>query len=200
MMWRGLLLWAVVAAAPALAAPQRVVSLNPCLDTEVIYLADRDQIGALSHWADDPNASTIYEMAKGLPVTHETAEEVILVRPDLVLTSRHSSLATRNALARIGVHTELFTEPQTVEESIAQVRRIAKLLGHEDRGEAMVADIQQALADAAPAPGEKPVTAVIFQSKGFSTGAKSLVGEMLERTGYVNATASRVGVIFRWSR
>lgn len=180
-------------AAPVLAAPQRIVSLGPCLDTDVIHLADREQIAALSHWAAQPNESTIYEMARGLPTTRETAEEVILLRPDLVLTSRHSSLATRNALQRLNVPTELFTEPQTIAESIAQVRRIAKLLGHEDRGEDMVARIQQALAAAAPPPGAKPVTAIIYQRMGFSTGATSLVGEMIQRTGFVNV-ASRYGL------
>ena len=188
----GLLFFNLPAAAQD-AAPKHVVSLNPCLDTAVVHLADRGQIAALSHWAGDPNASTIYEMAKGLPVTHETAEEVILFRPDLVLTSRHSSLATRNALSRLNVHVELFTEPQTVVESVEQVRRIAKLLGHEDRGEVMAAQIEQALAEAAPPPGVKPVTAVIFQRFGFSTGARSLVGEMIERTGFVNV-ASRYGL------
>lgn len=181
---------ALVIALPALAAPpQRVVSLGPCLDTDVIHLADREQIAALSHWAREPGASTISEIAKGLPTTHETAEEVILFRPDLVLTSRHSSLATRNALSRLNLRTELFSEPQTVEESIAQVRRIAALLEHEDRGEALVARVEQALAEAAPPPGARLVTAIIFQRLGFSTGAKSLVGEMLERTGYVNVAA-----------
>lgn len=175
--------------APAVAAPQRIVSLNPCLDTAVIHLADRAQIAALSHWAGDPTATTIYEMAKGLQLSHESAEEVILFKPDLVMTSRHSSLATRNALARLKVRTELFAEPQTVDESLAQVRRIAVLVGHEDRGEAMVARIQEALASAAPQPDARPVTAIIFQRNGFSTGAKSLVGEMLERTGYVNVAA-----------
>lgn len=176
-------------ATPVQAAPKRIVSLNPCLDTAVVHLADREQIGALSHWAHDPAATTIYDMAKDLPVTSETAEEVILFAPDIVLTSRHSSLATRNALARVKIQTELFTESQTVTESIEQVRRIAHLVGHDDRGEAMVARIEQALADAAPPPGARPVSAVIFQRLGFSTGARSLVGEMITRTGFVNVAA-----------
>ena len=178
-----------VLAAPAWAAPKRIVSLGSCLDTDIVHLADRAQIAALSHYSGDPSTTTIYEMAKGIPLTQESAEEVILFRPDLVLTSRHSSLATRNALARLNIHTELFSEPQTVDESIVQVRRVAKLIGHEDRGEEMVARIQQALAEAAPPEGARPVAAVIFQRNGFSTGARSLVGEMLDRTGFVNVAA-----------
>ncbi|MBX7200089.1 MAG: ABC transporter substrate-binding protein [Rhodospirillaceae bacterium] len=180
-------------AAPAWAAPKRIVSLGSCLDTDIVQLADREQIAALSHYSGDPSTTTIYEMAKGIPLSQESAEEVILFHPDLVLASRHSSLATRNALARLNVHTELFSEPQTVEESIVQLRRVAKLIGHEDRGEAMARRIAEALAEAAPPPGARPLTAVIFQRNGFSTGAQSLVGEMLERTGYVNV-ATRYGL------
>ncbi len=184
-----LIIAALLMAAPVQAAPRRIVSLNPCLDTTLVQLADRDQIGALSHWAHDPTETTIYDMAKDLPITSETAEEVILFEPDLVLTSRHSSLATRNALARVRIQTELFSEPQTVVESIEQVRRIAHLVGHDDRGEAMVARIEQALADAAPPPDARPISAIIFQRFGFSTGARSLVGEMITRTGFVNVAA-----------
>ena len=188
-----LIIAALVVAAPVQAAPKRIVSLNPCLDTAVVHLADREQIAALSHWAHDPTETTIYDLAKDLPITSETAEEVILLKPDIVLTSRHSSLATRNALARVKIQTELFTEPQTVVESLEQVRRIAHLVGHDDRGEAMVGRIEQALADAAPPPGARPINAVIFQRLGFSTGAKSLVGEMMTRTGFVNV-ATRYGL------
>lgn len=187
-MWRFAVLLLLLAP-PALAAPHRIVSLNPCLDTDVIHLADRDQIAALSHWAHEQESTTIADLAKGLPITYETAEEIILFKPDLVLTSRHSSLATRNALARVGVQTELFDEPRSVDESIAQVRRVAKLVGQEERGEAMAARIEAALAAAAPPPNTPPVTALIFQRNGFSTGAHSLVDEMLTRTGFVNVAA-----------
>src|SRR5262249_15386893 len=156
---------------------------------DLIFLADRGQIAALSHWSHEPDATTIYDLARDVPITYETAEEIMLLKPDLVLTSRHSSLATRNALARIGVQTELFTEPQTVQESVEQVRRIAGLIGQAERGEALVAHIEAAVAAAAPPPGTAPVKALLFQRNGFSTGAKSLIGEMMDRTGFVNAAA-----------
>ncbi|KAK0340115.1 hypothetical protein LTR94_031828, partial [Friedmanniomyces endolithicus] len=91
---------AMLVAGPAAAdaALRRVVSLNACLDAILVHVADRGQIVALSHYAREPVGSTISEVAKTLPFTWETAEEVIALRPDLVLTSRHSALATRNAL------------------------------------------------------------------------------------------------------
>ncbi|MEG0818916.1 MAG: ABC transporter substrate-binding protein, partial [Brevundimonas sp.] len=126
----------IAAPAVAKAAPRRVVSLNACLDAILVHVADRGQIAALSHYAREPVGSTISEVAKTLPFTWETAEEVIALRPDLVLTSRHSALATRNALGRMNIPTELFSVPDSVGRSLDQVREVARLVGRPARGEA----------------------------------------------------------------
>lgn len=181
------------AASAAGAVPHRAVSLNPCLDSILVALADRDQIAALSHYARQPEASTLPDWARTLPITHETAEEVIALRPDLVLTSRHSSLATRNALRRLHVHTELFSVPDTVADSLAQVRRIAALVGRPERGEALIERIQAALAAAAPPPGAPRLSVLVFQPNGFAAGPHTLLDEMLRRTGFDNA-ATRYGL------
>jgi iron complex transport system substrate-binding protein len=73
-----------------------------------------------------------------------------------VLTGRHSSLATRNALDRLKIPTALFGVPETVAESLEQVREVAAKVGHPERGEALVARIEAALAAAAPKPGTPP--------------------------------------------
>jgi iron complex transport system substrate-binding protein len=195
--WLAPLLAAVWLAPAAQAAdahhPMRIVSLNMCVDGIVIDLVSHDRIAALSHYARDPQRSTIAEAARHLPITYETAEEVVALRPDLVLTSRHSAIATRNALKRVGIRFELFDVPDTVEESVAQVRTVAKLLDAEREGEVMVARIQAAL-DAARLPaGETPLTAAIYQPGGLSAGANTVVGELMELTGLQNV-AARYGV------
>ncbi|MBI1186619.1 MAG: ABC transporter substrate-binding protein, partial [Alphaproteobacteria bacterium] len=75
-------------------APRRVVSLNPCLDVILVHIADRTQIAALSHYARDASSSTIADIARTLPFTYESAEEILSLDPDLVLASTHSALAT----------------------------------------------------------------------------------------------------------
>jgi len=175
-------------ATPALAAaPRRVVSLNACLDVMLVHLADRRQIAALSHYAREPEGSTISALARTLPTTWESAEEVIALEPDLVLTSRHSAPATRNALQRLKVRTERFAVPKSVDESLEQVRRVAKLVGRPERGEALVARIDAALAAARPPAGARPLRALVYQPNGFSPGPGTLVDEMMRRTGFENA-------------
>lgn len=184
---------AVATPAAAAAQPRRVVSLSNCLDVILVHVADRAQIAALSHYAREPQGSTIAALARTLPVTWETAEEVLALRPDLVLTSRHSSLPTRNALNRLGVKAALFGVPKTVAESLAQVREVAALVGHPARGERLVARIEAALAAAAPPPGWRPLKAALYQPNGFSPGGEALIGELMTRTGFDNV-ASRYGL------
>jgi iron complex transport system substrate-binding protein len=188
---------ALALAAPAWAqagpAPRRIVSLNPCLDAILVQVADRDQIAAISHYSHEPTSSSIGAAGQTYPFTYESAEEILILRPDLVLTARHSSPATRAALGRLGIRAELFGVPNTVEESLAQVMQVATAVGHPDRGRALVARIRAALAQAAPAPGTPVLTALTYQSGGFATAQGTLMDEMMRRAGFVNI-ASRYGL------
>ncbi|MDX2234092.1 MAG: helical backbone metal receptor [Hyphomonadaceae bacterium] len=179
--------------AHAAAAPRRIVSLNPCLDTMLVHLADRAQIAALSHYAREPSGSTIAAIARTLPFTYETAEEVLALSPDLVLASRHSGPATRAALDRIGVPVVTFGVPDTVAESQAQIVEMARAIGQPARGAALAARIEAALAQAAPPPQARPVRALVFQSRGMVAGAGTLIDELMRRTGFENV-AHRYGV------
>lgn len=177
-------------AAPSSAGPlsaNRVVSLNPCLDAILVAVAEPGQIAALSHYSRQPMASSVGEAAKRFAFTYETAEEVIALSPDLVLASRHSSLATRQALARLGVEVAVFTTPDSVAESLAQVRRIAGLVGQAGRAEALIARIEAALAAAAPPPGAQRPSALVYQRQGFASGPGTLMDELMRRTGFRNA-------------
>lgn len=174
-------------AGAAKAPARRIVSLNPCLDAILLAVADPGQVAALSHYSHQPMASSAGPAAQRFPITYEGAEEVIALSPDLVLASRHSSLATRNTLKRLGIAVELFSTPISVAESLEQVRRIAGLTGHPARGAAEIARIDAALAAAAPRPGLRPLRALVFQRNGLASGPHTLMDEMLRRTGFRNA-------------
>lgn len=200
MLTGGLAMTAGCSAAPAptrssapTAAPRRVVSLNPCLDVILVQVADREQIAALSHYARDPYGSTIADIARDLPSTYGTAEEVVALQPDRVLTGRFSSATLRNALDRMGTPTSLFDVPDTVASSLDQVREVARLVGHPERGEALATRIEAALVASAPAPGARLPSALVFMPGGFVSGPGTLMDEMMRRMGLENA-ARRYGL------
>lgn len=182
--------------ARAAATPRRIVSLGACLDVMLVHLADRGQIAALSHHARDPQSSTVFETARTLPRTWESAEEVLALRPDLVLASKHTALATRNALRELDLKTGYFPVANSVDESLQQVLEVGDLVGHPERGRRLAARIREAIAAAAPPAGARPLQALVFQPNGFAAGKGTLLDEMLRRTGFENV-AGRYG-LKRW--
>jgi iron complex transport system substrate-binding protein len=183
----------IVGAAQAGTPPRRVVSLNPCLDGILLEVADPGQITALSHYAREPGQSVITRAARRFPFTWGSAEEVVALRPDLVLNSGAGDIALTGALPRLHVREARFAVPASVEESLAQVRRMAVLVGHPERGDALAARIRAALAAAAPRPGEPRLGALIYQYHGLALGPHTLADDLMRRTGFDNR-AARHGV------
>lgn len=169
--------------------PRRIVSLNPCLDVILVAVADRSQIAAISHYSHDQSSSSIGPAGATYPFTYESAEEVLSLRPDLVLTGRHSSPATRAALARLGIRAELFAVPNSVQDSLDQVRQVARAVHRPQRGEALVAQIEAALAAATPPPGAPRLSALSYQAGGFASAPGTMMDEMMTRCGLDNAAA-----------
>lgn len=182
-------------AAIASARPQRIISLNPCLDAILVEVADRSQIKALSHYSRIRQQSNIYELSLTFPQTHGTAEEIISLRPDVVLGSRHGERATRNAVDRMGITQSVFGVPASIHESLQQVRDIAKLVGYPERGDDLIARINAAIAAHRPTHSRR-LRALIYQPNGFAAGQGTLMSEMMEAAGLTNV-AGEYGV-GRW--
>jgi iron complex transport system substrate-binding protein len=181
---------AVPAREAAPAAP-RIVSLNPCTDAVLVEVADPQQILALSSYSSDPASSSMdFATAHRFAAVDGTVEEVIALQPDLVLGSTFVSPATRAAFARLGLRYEGFGINPSVSDSLTQIRSIAALAGHPERGAAMVARIEAALAANAPPPGPA-VSAIVWQSSGIVPGKDTLISELLTRTGFINSAVAK---------
>ena len=184
------LLQGSAAAAPA---PGRIVSLNPCLDAILLDVADPGQITALSRYSVDPNESYVAARARAFRHVWGSGEEIAQLRPDLVLLGGAGAMPLGGVLPRLGIASASFTVPRTIAESETQVRRVAALAGHPDRGAAVVDRIEAALAAAAPAPGEPRLSALVYEYQGQASGPHTLADELLTRTGFRNA-APRYGL------
>ncbi len=168
-------------------APKRVVSINPCVDAVLMRVADRRQIAAISHYSQDPRASSIpLDVARRFRATSGTAEEVIALSPDLVIAGSHVSPATIAALARLGIPVVQIGVPDSISDSVAQVRQIAAAVGHSDRGARLTGAIEGAVA--AHPPGA-PVPALIWQGGGLVPGAGTLPDDVLRAAGFRNMSA-----------
>jgi iron complex transport system substrate-binding protein len=187
----------LVAAALALggasgpAAPRRIVSLNTCADGYLIALADPGQIAGLTRFARDPSLSPAAAQASRLPITNGSVEAVLALAPDLVIAS---PFRARDALSPVEARgARVFDLPPATDLPgiYANVRRMAAVVGHPERGEALIARMEAQLAAIGPPPG-RGRTAAYYQRRGYLTGGGSLIDEVIRRVGLVNL-ATRLG-------
>lgn len=198
------LMAALVGAAPLPAnsrsAPKRIVSLNLCADQYLMALADRDQIVALSRNARDPGMSADAIKARGYPITRGGAEDVLALRPDMIVAAPgHIDAATAQLRSR-AIATLDVPPADNYAEIVAQVRTVAAAIGHPRRGEALIARMNAELA-AVPRNAGRGRVAAYYQRRGYLTGAGTLVDDLLRRVGLRNLAAklgkpplSRIGL------
>lgn len=190
----GLAVFAQAARAESQARPQRVVSINACTDQLLWALADRSQIAALSTYAVNPAFFTEADQVRksGVRLIEGSAEEVLKLKPDLVLAGSYTRRATRNWLQQAGIPLVTFPANESVEAAKASIRETAKLLGQHERGEALVAEIDRASAALREANGGG-LRALQLQRRGFTSGTDTLLDDLLQTAGLTNA-ADQLGI------
>jgi len=169
-----------------------IVSLNPCADAILAEVTQPGQLLALSHYSADPRATSMDPAtARQYRKTRGTLEEVIALHPDLVVDGTFVPPATASAYQRLGLRLETLGIAGTVEESRAQIRRLAALAGNPAKGEALIARIDTALAQTAPPPGTRAIPALVWEPGGIVPGDATLIAQLLRRTGFINFAAAR---------
>jgi iron complex transport system substrate-binding protein len=127
-----------------------VVSTNPCADAMLVELVPPERIAAISHYSVRAEASSMpLAVARRFATTAGTAEEVIGLHPDLVVTSTFTPPATLSAYRRAGLKVLTLDSPTTIAASEAQIRTLATAVGAREPGEAMIARIEAAAAGSA---------------------------------------------------
>ncbi len=167
-----------------------IVSTNPCVDSVLVRILPASRIAAISHYSQDPSATSIpLDVAGQFRATAGTAEEVIALHPDLVIASTYTPPATQAAYAQAGLKTLLLGIPDSIAESKAQVTQIANAVGAPIGGARINADIDRAVARWSREDRPSP-SALLYISGDLATGGSTLLNEMMTRVGFRNAAAT----------
>jgi iron complex transport system substrate-binding protein len=169
---------------PAFAdAPRRVVSFNLCADQLVVALADSNQIAALSPYAQDRHLSVVAERARAFPTLDWSAEGTVAFGPDLVLVGPNDRRDTRRMLDNLKIPVADVALVTDIATARAQILSVAARLGHPERGEAMVRELDDARSRLAAVARPIAKTALVVERGGYVEGPQSLVATLLAEAG-----------------
>jgi iron complex transport system substrate-binding protein len=170
-------------AATAQPTPKRVVSFNLCADQLVLALADPSQIAGLSPYAADASLSVMADQAKPFRKLDWQAESTIALQPDLVFIGPNDRSVTRRMLVSQGLRVVETGFVSDLESARTQIREMAALLGHEERGEKLLAELERARARLNAVARRDGQTALVVERGGYSQGPASLAATLLSEAG-----------------
>jgi len=163
--------------------PSRIVSLDFCADQYVLKLADRENILALSPDATE-RFSYLREEALGLRQVLPRTEEVLILKPDLVVRTYGGGPNVESFFERAGIPVLTLGWTGDLDDVKQVILDTADALDESERGSSIVDEINERLA-ALPQYDDKP-TVLYMTPAGATTGPGSLVNEALSIAGLEN--------------
>jgi iron complex transport system substrate-binding protein len=165
----------------------RMASMNVCTDQLLLALADPEQILGLSRFSRDGWQSPAAGDLKRYPVLSGGAEDVLLLKPDVVVASAFDKRSTRELLKAKGLRLTELAVPRNLTEARRQIRDVGDVVGHPDRAAAEIARLDAALARARRAAAERHYRVLPLSRRGWVAGSDSFVSSLLTETGLLNA-------------
>ena len=157
------------------AAPERILSLGLCADWLIAHHADRDNVVALSQLQ---RRYPIDWIGPEWPVHDGSLEQVVTLRPDLVLSGQYSATQIRQRLETLGVHVEVLPLPRSLQEVVDYEKQFLRAL-----------QLPETLASVVPAPMPRPARPqrlLLLGANAIGTGQGTLEHEILEHAGWAN--------------
>jgi iron complex transport system substrate-binding protein len=175
--------------AVATGPPQRVVSVNLCSDQLLLMLADPAQVASVSHLSTEPASSFVADQAVRYPLNHARAEEIIRLKPDLILVTPHTDPRLRTTLRQLGYPLHQLSLGNRQEDIVTDIRQLAARLGQVSRGESLIARMRHRLQSENTDSAVTPPTAIFYQPRGYTSGSDTLQDEALRLAGWNNLAA-----------
>jgi iron complex transport system substrate-binding protein len=165
----------------------RIASINVCTDQLLMALADPQQILGLSPYSRDPARSWDAAKASQFPRLSGTAEDILVLKPDVVVAGRFTKLATRELLKEQGVRVVEFDSARSLDDVRKQLRLMGDVTKHPDRAAAEISRLDAAIAHARQIAARKPYRVLALSRRGWVSGRDGLTSSLLANAGLSNA-------------
>ena len=182
----------------AAAPPQRIMSLKVCTDELLLDLVTpssgkKSRIASVTFLSREAAGLKYWPQAASIPINHGSAEEILSTKPDLILTDPFMAPALRPLLAKIGAKIVEVPPAENFEQIRAVTRMVAKAVGEEARGEALIVQMDAELRALEAHRPKKLLTVAGWGSGGFVPGTGGLFDTMLTAAGARNVERGAFG-------
>ena len=123
------------------------MSLKVCTDELLLDLVPTSRIASITFLSQEKASLKVWPQGASLPVNHNTAEEILATRPDLILTDPFMAPSMRPILAKSGARIVEVPPAENFAQIRDVVRLVAKEVGRRARGEALIARTDAKLRD-----------------------------------------------------
>lgn len=161
----------------------RIVSIDYCADQFVLKLVDKERILAVSQDAERP-FSYMRSAAKGVRKVRSTAEDVLALRPDLVVRAYGGGPNAAAFFKTAGVPVLTVGWANDIDQVKDVIASAAAGLDETARGEAVIADMDLRLASIRQ--DQSGSTALYMTPSGVTSGPGSLVDDIIGAAGLAN--------------
>jgi iron complex transport system substrate-binding protein len=185
-----LVLGLLLVASNAPAYPRHVMSLSMCTDDLLLELLPPERIASVTYYSRLPSNSYEWPLAAKVAINWGSVEEVLAQKPDLVLAGTYTTPEARALLKQL--HLPLLeVAPASDFEQIREVtRNVARVLGTEATGEALIAKMDLTLQELAASRPQKLIRVAAWGEGGSVPGPGTLFDTILKAAGGINVAAS----------
>jgi len=169
--------------------PSRVVSMNLCTDQLAMLVAAPGQLLSVTYLATDPRSSAMVEEAEAYRVNHGLAEDIYLMQPDLVIAGSFTTRATVEMLQRLGLPVVIMEPAYSLDDVSQRLAEMGEILGRQDYAATLIDEFEARLAALRAHVGDRP-SAALYYANGYTSGDRSLAGQILTAAGFENAAVA----------
>lgn len=181
------LAWLALLLSPAgWAAPQRIASLNICIDQLLWQLVPHERLVSLSYLTADPLWSPIASQLGAMHLNHGLAEELVPLKPDVIIAGEFDALAATELLQRLGYPVVRLAMPRDLAGIGQQVRELGQLVGEERAAADFAQGIDRQLQQLRDLPKGRAPRVFWYSSNGVAIGAGTLEHELMQLAGLHN--------------
>ena len=161
-------------------AAARIASVNLCTDEYALLLADPQQMVSVSYLSQDPLESPLWRTARRYRGNRGSLEDVLTLRPTIVLTMGGGGRATRLLASRLHIRALDLPYANSLDDVERNLGTVAAAFGQSGKAKPLIAEIEK-LRRTAPA---KASDAIWVSGRGDSLAPGSLGSQWLRVAGF----------------